>query len=114
MPFIHVKTNAAVPEDKERAMKTKLGKAIEILPGKSEQWLMLDFSDGQRMYFQGDNSQPIAMVEVKIYGKAPSGAYDKLTAAITRILGEELSLSADHIYVKYEEAEYWGWNGGNF
>ena len=68
MPFIHVKTNVAVPEDKERAMKTKLGKAIEILPGKSEQWLMLDFSDRQRMYFQGDNSQPIAMVEVKIYG----------------------------------------------
>ena len=114
MPFIHIKTNVVIPEDKENAMKTKLGKAIEILPGKTEKWLMLDFSDRQRMYFRGDGTNPIAMVEVKIYGKASAGAYDKMTGEISRILGEELSISADHIYVKYEEVDYWGWNGGNF
>ncbi|HWT27340.1 MAG TPA: phenylpyruvate tautomerase MIF-related protein [Mobilitalea sp.] len=58
--------------------------------------------------------QPVAFVEVKLFGGATSEAYQKLTAALTKILKEELNIAPDQIYVRYEETRYWGWNGNNF
>ena len=39
MPFININTNVSVSKAQETAVKTRLGKAIELIPGKSESWL---------------------------------------------------------------------------
>ncbi len=114
MPFIGTKTNIEITKEKEAAIKQKLGKAIELVPGKSEAWLMLAFEDKVSMYFKGQGDKPVAFVEVKLFGVANAGVYDKLTAAITKIWSEELHIPASQIYVKYEEVKTWGWNGSNF
>jgi phenylpyruvate tautomerase PptA (4-oxalocrotonate tautomerase family) len=114
MPFINTKTNIEITTEKQNAIKTKLGKAIELIPGKSENWLMLSFDDKCSMYFKGQNDKPMVFVEVKLFGSASESAYDKLTAAITKILEDELDAPANQIYVKYEEVSHWGWNGNNF
>ncbi len=113
MPYISTKTTVTLNQEKKDAIKTKLGKAIELIPGKSESWLMLAFEDNCSMYFKGSKENPLAFVEVKLYGKASSDAYRKLTKAITDIISEELSIRPDCIYVKYEEVATWGWNGNN-
>ena len=66
------------------------------------------------MYFRGKNDVPIAFIEVKIFGGASGSEYSQLTAEITKITSEVLKISPDQIYVKYEEVEYWGYNGHNF
>lgn len=114
MPFINTKVNVEICKEKETILKEKLGKAISLLPGKSENWLMLGFEDNCRLYFRGRKDEPTAFVEVKVYGAANRDAFEKLTAEITQILGSELSIAPDHIYVKYEACEHWGYNGGNF
>lgn len=114
MPFIHTKTNIPIPPEKEQALKVRLGEAIALIPGKSENWLMLGFEENCTLYFKGDKERPLAFVEVKIFGSAPDSAYDRLTAAITSILQDELGITPDGIYVKYEPVEHWGWNGSNF
>lgn len=114
MPFISTKTNVTISKEKEAEIKKKLGKAIELIPGKSESWLMLSFEDQCTLYFKGDGDKPIAYVEVKLFGSASAGAYDKLTASITDILSGELDIAPNQIYVKYEEVSHWGWNGHNF
>lgn len=114
MPYINTKTTVTLTESKREVIKQKLGKAIELIPGKSENWLMLSFDDDSTMYFKGSNEKPLAFVEVKIFGKASSDAYGKLTKAITDIMKEELEIQPDCIYVKYEEVSTWGWNGNNF
>jgi phenylpyruvate tautomerase PptA (4-oxalocrotonate tautomerase family) len=114
MPFIQTKVSIKITEKTEKAIKAELGKAIEIFPGKSENWLMLSFEDCCRLYFQGKNDQPIAFVEVKLFGKATDEEYSKMTATITDILKRRLDISPDHIYIKYEEVANWGWNGKNF
>ena len=35
-------------------------------------------------------------------------------AAISEIISETLGIDSSNIYIKYEEAEHWGWNGSNF
>ena len=43
MPFIISRTNRSISREQERQLKNRLGKAIELVPGKSEQYLMLGF-----------------------------------------------------------------------
>ncbi len=114
MPCIQTKVNVPISPEVEKSLKEKLGQAITNIPGKSENWLMLTFEDNVHLYFQGNGTEPAAFVEVKIYGKANRTAYDKMTAAVTDLLHQELSISPSRIYIKYEETEYWGWNGSNF
>ena len=113
MPYINTKTTVTVNEEKQESIKKKLGKAIELIPGKSENWLMVSFDDNSSMYFKGSNENPLAFVEVKLFGKASQDAYKKLTRVITDILHEELEIQGDCIYVKYEEVFTWGFNGSN-
>ncbi|MFR5773050.1 MAG: hypothetical protein ACLUE7_07155 [Lachnospirales bacterium] len=39
MPFINVKTNVKISKENEVAIKTMLGEAIALIPGKSENHL---------------------------------------------------------------------------
>ena len=114
MPYISTKTNVSISKEKEVKIKSALGKAINILPGKSENWLMLSFEEECSMYFKGESDKNIAFVEVKLFGKSSSDAYDKLTLEITGILNRELQIAPENIYVKYEEVSHWGYNGHNF
>lgn len=114
MPFIGSKVSVKISKEKEEIIKTKLGKAIELIPGKSETFLMVGFEDEYSLYFAGEKLEKGAFVEVKIFGKSSKDAYDKLTEAICKIYEEELEIPQNKIYVKYEEVKDWGWNGRNF
>lgn len=113
MPFINVKTNTAVPAEKQTSIKSGLGQAIATIPGKSESWLMVGIEPEKILYFKGDNA-PAAMVEVSVYGSPNSSAFNKLTDQICNILNKELSIDRSRIYVKYQTTTDWGWNGSNF
>lgn len=114
MPFIGSKVSVKISKEKEEVIKTKLGKAIELIPGKSETFLMIGFEDEYSLYFAGEKLEKGAFIEVKIFGKANKNDYDKLTQAICNIYEEELGIPQNKIYVKYEEVNNWGWNGRNF
>ena len=114
MPCIQLNTSVKLSDASKKAIKTKLGKAIELVPGKSENWLMITMNDGISVYFKGDDSKPAAFVAVDVYGREDGRAFDALTGEICKILGDEAGISADRIYVKYGATMHWGWNGGNF
>ncbi|WP_044974048.1 phenylpyruvate tautomerase MIF-related protein [Ruminococcus sp. HUN007] len=113
MPFINVKTNTPVSKDKETALKSALGKAISIIPGKSESWLMVEIEPERKLYFKGTDA-PAAMVSVSVFGSADSASFSKLTDSICTILNSELGIDTARTYVKYEATRDWGWNGSNF
>lgn len=113
MPFINSKVSVTLSDEKEKLLKEKLGKAIALIPGKSEAWLMTGFEDDYHLYFKGDNSAPMAFVEVRVFGKENPSAFHALTGEICKIFNEVLGISPDHIYVEYEAVANWGWNGGN-
>lgn len=114
MPCIQTKVDCKISAQQEKTVKERLGKAISLLPRKSESWLMLSFEDECDLYFKGEKKSGTAFVEVKIFGGADGASYNRLTAEITKILHEELNVDPARCYVKYEEAEHWGWNGRNF
>ena len=113
MPYIHLSANVPIPEHTGEAIKTQLGHAIQALPGKSEDWLMVRIGGEEALWFAGSD-EPAAMVQVSIYGAAGADDYDTLTGRITEILDGTLGIPPERVYVQYSETEHWGWNGRNF
>ncbi len=114
MPFINTKVNVTLDPKKEEILKSRLAEAITTFPGKTEQWLMLNFTDNCRLWFHGDNTFPMAFVEVQLLGEAASDACERMTQKICKIYSEELGISPDAIYVKFESVKEWGWNNQTF
>lgn len=114
MPYIESKVSVKTTPEQRTELKKELGKAIALIPGKSESWLMVNLEDGQDMYFRGDNSEPCAFISVNIYGADDRDGYEKMTEELTKIYGDILGISADHMYIKYATSYDWGWNGSNF
>lgn len=114
MPFISTKTNRPIPKDTARALKEAYASAIELLPGKTEKWLMLSFEGETEMAFHGDMDAPMAFLTVSLVGSAPREAYDAMTVRLCEIMETVLGIAPDMVYVKYEEVDTWGWNNINF
>ncbi len=114
MPFIDSKVSVAISKEQEVELKSRLGAAISLIPGKSENWLMLAIEGDIPMYFRGDDSAPVVFADVKIFGNASSDVYSRMTAEMTKIYGDLLGVSPDHMYIRYFGSADWGWNGSNF
>ena len=114
MPFINTKVSVPLTREKEELLKARFGEAIETFHGKTERWLMLDFSDNCRLWFAGSNDRPAAMVEVELLGTADNATCTRMTARVCGILGEVLGIDPDRVYVNYTFSTAWGWNNTNF
>ncbi|MBU3199226.1 hypothetical protein LL037_10430 [Clostridium estertheticum] len=114
MPFIISKVNVPISKEQEIQLKARLGKAIELVPGKSEEYLLTGFEENYHLYLRGDDSQPIAYIKASIFGNEGHYGYDKLTMEITKIFGEILGIAPHHVYVKYDDIQGWGVNGMYF
>lgn len=114
MPYIHISTSNKLSDTAKDRLIEDFGREIEILKGKSEQWLMIKISDEQSMCFQGTREEPCGIIEVSVYGTFSAKEYQKLTEALTKTASEAAAIPKNRIYVKYFETPYWGWDGSNF
>ena len=112
MPFIDCKLNVDITKQQEAELKDEFGKAISLIPGKSESWLMVNIQPKCSLYFRGSNEEPIAIVSVTVYGKPNPTAYDALTARFNTILSRIAGI--EQMYVSYSETSNFGYNGSNF
>ena len=113
MPYINLKTTEKLDTGATEALKSALGEAIALIPGKSERWLMINLDGECTMALSGEMGK-CAMLEVEIFGKATSEAYDALTKRLCDTVSNVLDIPSDRIYIKYAEVGHWGYNGFNF
>lgn len=112
MPCIKLFTNLPLPRERQERLKARFGQAIELIPRKTEKWLMCIFHGGCGMWFQGEPSN-LAFVEIGMFGSLDRQCCDALTAEMMSIIGNELDMAPDHIYIQYQPTDCWGWNGKN-
>ena len=114
MPYIDLKTNIKLSKETTDLLKSEIaGILAASFPGKTENWLMLNFTGDSTMYFAGSDA-PCMFVDVAIFGSQTDKSYDKMTAGLTELLTKTCGIPADRLYVKYGEVFHWGWNGSNF
>lgn len=111
MPFIISRVSTEITAQQETELKTRLGKAIELIPGKSEEYLLLGFEDNYHLYLRGDNSEPTAYIEASVFGNENHFGYKAFTAAVTKIFNDILGIAPDRIYIRYSDITAWGVQG---
>lgn len=116
MPYIDSCFSAKLTVEKKEKIKSKLGKAVELLSGKSEKFLFIRLHDSETLYFEGNELENGAIVEIKMIGTKNRDEKDALTNRICKIYNKYLSINPKNIYVIFTEAtsENWGWNGELF
>ncbi|KMT20875.1 phenylpyruvate tautomerase MIF-related protein [Clostridium cylindrosporum] len=116
MPYIDSSVSCKLTCEKIEKLKSKLGKAIEILPGKSEEWLFIRFKDAETLYFQGRELDNGAVIEIKMIGSKSRSEKEALTKKICSIYNKYLGMDPKNIYIIFTEAasENWGWNSELF
>ena len=114
MPYISSKVNIVMTEEQKDTVRKRLGENISIIPGKTEDWLMVEIEDCCDLSFRGDKKLPAAFIEVKVFGEIRDTAARKMTEMISGIYEKELGIKQNRIYIKSEEVRKWGWNGANF
>jgi phenylpyruvate tautomerase PptA (4-oxalocrotonate tautomerase family) len=111
--MIALTTSAHITPADETALRAGFGRAIELLPGKSETHLMISFTGDTPMAFQGEK-RDAAYLEVSCFGHVAPEAYAKMTGAVCALVCETLHIDTANTYVKYTETTNWGWAGRNF
>ncbi len=111
MPFIKVKLSCPISDEQESDLKSRLGKAIELVPGKSEEYLLLEFEDKCRLWLRGENSEPIAYIEAAIFGNESHAGYPAFSTEVTKILQTVLGIAPEDCYIKYEDITAWAVSG---
>ena len=113
MPYIELNTNIEISKELKNEVKSKLGNLIKELPGKSENWLMVNINDKTSLYFKGSDKGAI-MIKVLIYGDSYSSqVLDNFTSLLTSYLQKELDIDGSRIYISYFFTKNWGLNGSN-
>lgn len=113
MPFILSHISKLVSKEQETRLKSGLGRAISLVPGKSEQYLLCGFEDNAHLYLRGDDSEPVAYIEAAIFGNESHAGYDAFTAEVCRLYSDVLGIAPDYIYIRYSDIPDWGVAGVN-
>lgn len=111
MPFVIARVNMPVNKDQELEIKTRLGKAIERIPGKNEQFLLFGIEDEFHFYLRGDGEQKAAYIEAAIFGNEDHVGFDAFAAESTAVFQQVLGIPAGNIYIKFDDIGTWSVNG---
>lgn len=114
MPFLKIQTNADVNSDQQKITVKALSKAVAVMLGKPERYVMVSFEQNANMLFAGTD-QVLAYLELKSIGLAE----DKTTeysSTLCQIISQHLEVATDRIYIEFSNAErhLWGWNEATF
>ena len=111
MPVIQTHVPLPIAPDQREALKAAYGRAVALIPGKSEDWLMCLFPAPEATFFGGSDA-PAAYVDVHLMGEAtPATALEAFGAEVTAAVSSTLSIPRDRIYVRSVTSPDWGWNG---
>ena len=107
MPFIKVRVSCPILAQQEVELKCRMGKAIELIPGKSEEYLLLSFESDSHLWLRGEKERPIGYIEAAIFGNEDHVGYPAFTAEVTNIFHEVLGISPENLYILYEDISAW-------
>jgi len=114
MPYLKLRTNVSISQEKSAELLPQFSKLLSSETGKPESYIMIEIEGGRDMIFAG-NVDPLAYLECKSIG-LNSGQATSLSASISQILETQLQISANRVYIEFSDcpADFWGWNGSTF
>lgn len=113
MPHVSITVNRPVSFELQEKLKQEMGRKIELIPRKTEKWLMCQINDNANLYFGGTKDAAV-YIEVKIFGGIDKETVGQFTAEVTEAVSSILDVPPDRIYISFFATGVWGYNGRNF
>ena len=114
MPLISINTVKTLSKEQKTEIKTRLGKMIQILPGKEESGLMVAISCGCTIFDAGVEAADAAFVDIRLFHESPFEAKKEFHKAFSDMLGEVAGIDPQHLVCNYIELPNWGGRAGVF
>ena len=117
MPFLKISlSHSKLLEESCQRLKREGSAILAEETGKSIDFVMVALDFGNSFSFGGDSSLPTAYLEVKNVGSLAPSVTAALSGRLCELLEDELSMSAQRIYLEFQESErhLWGWDGKTF
>jgi phenylpyruvate tautomerase PptA (4-oxalocrotonate tautomerase family) len=113
MPCLTVQTNVADNQITDDFLKQLSTKVAQVL-GKPEQYVAVQVSGGQKLFFAGTND-PAAIMELVSIGLSTNQTTN-ISKQIMSLFEEKLNIKTDRIYIKFTNiaGNMMGWNKGTF
>ena len=116
MPFLKIQVSSpSISETSSSALQSDGASIISQETGKSLDFVMVLVESGAKVSLGGKGS-PVAYIEVKNVGELPSAVTTKLSQRLSALVGRELSIPKDRMYIESQESKrhHWGWDGKTF
>lgn len=111
MPYLELKTSIKLTDLEKSSLRKKFGELISIIPGKSEQNLMIAISDGYDLSFKGLQGEPMAYIEIKMFKESLFESKSELTRKIFEFLETGYGIASQNVYLNVVEYDCWGYEG---
>jgi phenylpyruvate tautomerase PptA (4-oxalocrotonate tautomerase family) len=110
MPYISFKTTRVLTLQQELDLKRTAGELITLLPGKSEDYLMIHIEDNQLMYFGGKDVETM-MITCKVYGHPSIDSKQEFVRKLIKEAERITGVPSKNIYLTISDYDHWGMNG---
>jgi hypothetical protein len=107
MPYIQIRTTVSLSDEQIIKMKTELGAAISIIPGKIEQTLMMEFVPDCKLFLGGTDDEPTAFVSVAVNNEQPEDKLKEYSAKIAEVLQREAGIAEHRTYILHTSVPRW-------
>lgn len=111
MPYINVNISTKLSNQEKDNLKSKLGELISIIPGKTENVLMIGINDDYTMYFSGIKKEKMAFLNIKMYKQSEFEYKNELTKKIFEFFEKEFDITGDNIFMTFDEYDSWATRG---
>jgi len=111
MPYVSVNLSKTVTPSQAKEIKSRIAEAIVLLPGKTEDVLMVQIDDGKTIFYQGAEMDNCAYVDARIYGTCALEHKQVFTKAMYMLFEEILGIHKSKMFLSILEYDTWGING---
>ncbi len=113
MPFVTVRTSAAMDRGQELELRTRIGRAVSLVPGKSEASLLLCFEGAGRMYLRGQEALS-AYITAEFFGNEDHAGFNRFAAAVSRSFYDVLGVPAENVFIRFGDIDVWSAGNATF
>jgi hypothetical protein len=111
MPYIQIVTSKELAPTTKINIKSKIGKIIDTIPGKTESVLMIGFFDKTELFYGGESKENAAMVSVNLHGSSGLPEKEALTEKLFLLMEKELDIVKEDMFLTINEYPNWGFQG---
>lgn len=110
MPYLSVTIGQKLDAPLREKLTAELGRLITLIPGKTEDGLIVHIQDAGALYM-GGAQVPCAYVDLRIYTKTTEEAKRSFTRETCAFLAREFGIPVERQYLTISEYPNWGYDG---